>query len=179
MNKLPPHSESVNREKGFVLITGLIVLLLLTTLAISMLRITVVEEKLSGALRNSNLSFQAAETGVRAAEAFLDNLADDSAFLSTQEGLYSLADEEPNNLFTINWDNGNSSKLAKLEGIIESPRYMIKKLEELKTERALNITGYETSANTQTTVIFRITARSMGGNNTAQTILRTHYAKRF
>ncbi|MBO67642.1 MAG: hypothetical protein CL398_04955 [Acidiferrobacteraceae bacterium] len=173
------YHKSVNGESGFVLITGLIVLLLLTTLAISTFRITMIEEKIAGAFRNSNLSFQAAETAIRTAESFLENLTDDNTFSYSQEGFYSLVDEEPNGLFTIDWNDKNSIKIDNLEGITEPPRYMIKKLDELEAERALNITGYETSANIQTTVIFRITARSIGGNSTAQTIIRTHYAKSF
>ncbi len=57
------------RQSGIALIVGLIILLLLTIIMISALKVTVLEEKMSGNSQNQNVTFQAAESALREAEA--------------------------------------------------------------------------------------------------------------
>ena len=135
---------------------------------------------MAGATREMNLSFQAAETVLRGAETFVENLADEALFNSSAGGLYSEADEEPKNLFATGWIDANSRELdSDLAGINSKPRYMIKKLKKIGSDADLSISGYgDTDLSTQST-IFRITARGTGGRDTTQTLLRSHYAKSF
>ena len=135
---------------------------------------------MAGAMREMNLSFQAAETVLRGAETFVENLADEALFSSSAGGLYSEADEEPKNLFATGWIDANSRELdSDLAGINSKPRYMIKKLKKIGSDADLSISGYgDTDLSAQST-IFRITARGTGGRDTTQTLLRSHYAKSF
>ncbi len=59
------------QQSGVVLIVGLIMLLLLTIIMISALQVTALEERMAGNLQNSNIAFQAAESALRQAEAFI------------------------------------------------------------------------------------------------------------
>ena len=171
------HSDN---QRGWVLVVGLVILVMLTILSMALMKTTRLEEKMAGATREMNLSFQAAETVLRSAETFVENLADEALFYTTASGLYSEVDEEPGGLFTTQWNNTNSrEQTSSLAGVTSNPRYMIKRLTEVSGETSLNIAGYGESDLSGTSVIFRITARGTGGNDTTQTILRSHYGRVF
>jgi len=171
----PAHPDN---QRGWVLVVGLVVLVMLTILAMALMKTTRLEEKMAGATREMNLSFQAAETVLRGAETFVENLADEALFNSSAGGLYSEADEEPKNLFTTGWIDANSRELdSDLAGINSKPRYMIKKLKKIG-ESNLTITGYGDDDAPRPTV-FRVTVRGTGGTNNRTTLLRSHYSKVF
>ena len=60
-------------EQGWVLIIGLVVLVMLTIIAMALMRTTLLEEKMAGASRDINLSFEAAEIALRGAETFIES----------------------------------------------------------------------------------------------------------
>ena len=172
-----------NTQRGWVLVIGLVVLVMLTLIAMALMRTTLLEEKMAGASRDINLSFEAAEAGLRGAEAFIESQADDSAFTATSSGLYAqgtaAGNLEPAPFGTL-WDNDNSRALSSTPaGVTRAPRYMIKKVGESGGEGSLNIGGYGETDLTQKSVIYRITARGTGGNDNTQTILRSHYARAY
>ena len=61
-----------NHQQGFVLITGLLVLLMLTVIMLTALRTAALEERMAGNLRNSNVAFQAGESALRDAESIME-----------------------------------------------------------------------------------------------------------
>ena len=65
----------VRRDEGFVLITGLLVLLMLTIIMLTSMRTAALEESMTGNLRNSNIAFQAAESALREAEDLIESNA--------------------------------------------------------------------------------------------------------
>ena len=79
---------SVQRQEGWVLIIGLVILAMLSTLGISLMRSTQLEEKMAGASREINLSFQAAESALRDAEAFIEEQTAITVFDTTGNGIY-------------------------------------------------------------------------------------------
>ena len=62
-----------DNQRGWVLVVGLVILVMLTILSIALMKTTRLEEKMAGATRDMNLSFQAAETALRAAETFIES----------------------------------------------------------------------------------------------------------
>ncbi|MBK8524726.1 MAG: hypothetical protein IPL58_11910 [Betaproteobacteria bacterium] len=56
------------REGGVVLVTAVMFLVVLTLLVISMMRTSILEERMAGYSRDWNIAFQAAESALRAAE---------------------------------------------------------------------------------------------------------------
>jgi len=173
------------QQRGWVLIIGLVVLVMLSIIAIALMRTSLFEEKMAGANRDINLSFEAAETGLRAIEEFLKNQSDDRQFNVTKQSLYAegaeSSDAEPSP-FKEDWTEENSGSISSLipswykpEGITLTPRYMIKKISET-TNGEINISGYGETDLTTKTVIFRITVRGTGGQNNTVTILRSYYA---
>ena len=169
-----------DNQRGWVLVVGLVILVMLTILSMALMKTTRLEEKMVGATREMNLSFQAAETVLRSAETFIEDQVDDAIFNTTASGLYSETDEEPGSLFTSQWNSTNSVEQTNgLAGVTSNPRYMIKKLKKVGSDTDLSISGYgDTDLSSQST-IFRITARGTGGAETTQTLLRSHYGKSF
>ena len=151
----------------------------------ALMKTTRLEEKMAGATRDMNLSFQAAETALRGAENFIEAQTLESIFDSntTEDEIYSQAEDEPENLFTIDWGDTNSramfaDKDEALQGVTLSPRYMIKKLKKIG-ESNLTITGYGDDDDTPRPTVFRVTVRGTGGTNNRATLLRSHYSKVF
>jgi type IV pilus assembly protein PilX len=166
-----------DNQRGWVLVVGLVILVMLTILAMALMKTARLEEKMAGATRDMNLSFQAAETALRGAETFIESQTDESIFNTSANEIYSQADDEPDDLFKIVWENTNSKTMfadgvEALQGVASSPRYMIKKLKKLR----LTITGY---GDAPPPTVFRITVRGTGGTNNRATLLRSHYSKVF
>ncbi len=172
-------SPKDHKQRGWVLVIGLVVLVMLSIIAIALMRTTMVEEKMAGANRDINLSFEAAETALRGAEIFIEAQPDDSLFATTDTGIYAQDNAEPDP-FDGTWDNDNSRILASAPtGVTTAPRYMIKKVGESGDEGSLNLGGYGETDLSQKSVIYRITARGTGGNDNTQTVLRSHYARTY
>ena len=68
MNK-PPRRNPARRQRGVSLFVVLILLLVMTLLGLAVLRTTLLDERMSANLYDRSLSFQAAETALRDAEA--------------------------------------------------------------------------------------------------------------
>ena len=167
-----------DNQRGWVLVVGLVILVMLTILSMALMKTARLEEKMAGATRDMNLSFQAAETALRAAESFIEAQTLESIFDTTGEGVYNQETDEHANPFTSNWDDTDSKAIAgALEGVTSSPRYMIKKLKKIG-ESNLTITGYGDDDAPRPTV-FRVTVRGTGGTNDRATLLRSHYSKVF
>ncbi len=182
------YSSGGRKQRGWVLVIGLVVLVMLSIIAIALMRTTLLEEKMAGATRDINLSFQAAETALWGAERFIDNQPSESAFKWSDPGLYAKDDSEPSNLFSqSNWDletdaiEYDDATLVRPDGkgVSAEPRYMIKIVGESGDEGSLNIGGYGETDLSQKSVIYRITARGTGGNDNTQTVLRSHYARAY
>lgn len=66
-----PSGQMTQNQSGAVLIVGLIVLLVMTILGVSALQTTVLQEKMTGNLRQTSLAFQAAEAGIQAGLSYI------------------------------------------------------------------------------------------------------------
>lgn len=64
--KSPSHNTC--KQQGAVLVVSLIMLLIMTIIGVSAMRTTILEEKMAGNYRDSNIAFQAAEAALRDAE---------------------------------------------------------------------------------------------------------------
>jgi len=66
VNPLP--ASSAQKEGGFILITGMLFLVVLTILVVSLMRTSILEERMIANSRDWNVAFQAAESALRDAE---------------------------------------------------------------------------------------------------------------
>lgn len=66
-------AQSRSRSQGSALIVGLIMLLLITLLAVTGMRNTILQERMAGNMYDRSLAFQASESATRAGEQWLEN----------------------------------------------------------------------------------------------------------
>lgn len=136
--RTPPHA--LHRHSGMVLIISLIILLLLTIIGVSGMKVSSLEEKMAGNDRDQSVAFQAAETALRMGEtqakrlydaSNLDNLCDGTLNTTAdQQGLFynpSINDGNhcvpcpatptadcviPNPMSSATWANTNTNTLS-------------------------------------------------------------------
>lgn len=79
----PPHN--INRQRGIVLVVGLVFLLVLTILGVTALRTTTLEERMAGNLMSKTMAFQDAEAAIASYLNTLNDRTNTSISLSTQQ----------------------------------------------------------------------------------------------
>ncbi len=67
-------TTNLKQQRGGALITALSILLILTVLGISAMSTTALQERMAGNARDAEVAFEAAEFGLRAAEAYINTL---------------------------------------------------------------------------------------------------------
>lgn len=148
------------RQSGVALIVALIFLLLMTLLSTSSMRNSIMQERMTGNIRDWHLSFQRAEASLRAAEQFLSETPVLPEFDGTN-GLYPLNDVNlPAWVGGTTSDGGGFVSYPEvLAYAAEQPKYFIEKLNSIRPA------GTETETGTAVTEIFfyRITAVGYGG----------------
>ncbi len=68
MNSRTSNRPIPRRERGAILVSALLMLLVLTVIGVSVMQITRMQERMAGNTRDLNLAFQGAEAGLRDAE---------------------------------------------------------------------------------------------------------------
>ena len=157
-------------QSGAVLIISLIMLLLLTIIGTSSIQTTSLEEKMAGNLRDRNLAFQAAESGLRAGEAFLTQATLPSFTSAGTGGLYNETDITP--LQNDDWSTFNTIiySTATLSNTASPPLYVIQRLSNIGSS-SLDAGNYHENE------LYRVTARGVGGTSNAVVVLQTIYKR--
>lgn len=147
-------------QSGVALIVALVFLLVMTVLSTSSMRSSMMQERMTGHMRDWQLGFQGAEAALRDAEKFLSETAVLPDFDGTN-GLYPLnaANRPVWHGATTTDGNGYRSYVATMPYVAQQPRYFIEKLNSIRPA------GTETETGTPVTEIFfyRVTAVGYGG----------------
>ncbi len=185
------------KSTGAALVVTLMLLLVMTLLAVMAMRTTSLEEKMAGNMRNHSIAFQAAESALRDAEAYIETMTsinnftcDDTISGCTLPGLY-----EEDSLYqailanaTSPWVDPNGSVAVSgtytgtLAGVNTQARYFIAFNAEVISDDtpSLSMTsGYETQNFSSPVSAFTIVARGTGGTDNTSTTLVSHYGKIF
>ena len=90
MNKVPPplSAKDEARENGAALFVSLVFLLILTVIGLAGMQSTSLQEKMASHMRERNLAFQAAESALRAGEAYLAANVPTIVCDSATDGIY-------------------------------------------------------------------------------------------
>lgn len=174
--------RSFSSQSGSVLIISLIVMLVLTILGVSGMKTAVLEEKMAGNMRDSQLAFQAAEATLREAEQFIDNNIVSIANFDTNgsDGLY---DKSQQRLWdNIGWNSGDSLEFTNFSSsyaINTPPRYIIEHLASQQSNvDTLNLDNYGQGTGAGRVEMFLITARATGSSGNTVVMLQSTYGKR-
>lgn len=162
------------RQRGAVLITGLIFLVVLTLLGTTALQGTLLEEKMAGNLRDETLAFQAAEAALRSGEAFLEQVA--IPVFDGSDGLYHHASSPaPEPVSWLDWETAGRTADTFIDGVASQPRYII---EQLVSVPLMDTGGSaQQSGSSLNTNMFRIVSRGVGGTQAAIVLLQSTYRR--
>jgi type IV pilus assembly protein PilX len=174
------HNRFLSRQNGFVvgqrgsvLLVSLIMLLLLTLVAVAGMQGTILQERMTGNLRDRDLAFQAAEAALREAEAFIRTNPTPTTIYDNDGGLYQINNANTPDWRTRNTSAGNGAITygGNFPGVAAQPQYYI---EEISTVQPA---GTETEAGTAAPPppFFRITALGTGGSASTQVVLTSVY----
>jgi type IV pilus assembly protein PilX len=179
-------------ESGFSLITILMMMVVLVSLALAGMNSSLVQERMAGNARDRNIALQAAEAALRDAEADIEaNLTVASAFVSACTGGLclppSLTSNNPTSQplwKTIDWGAsagrsrayGGVTGATALPGVASAPRYIVELLPVLPpvSGQSASLGGSDQDA----AQAFRITARATGLRTSTVVILQSTYIKR-
>lgn len=160
-----------SRQRGAVLITGLIFLVVLTLLAVAGMRTTILEEKMAGNARDADIAFQAAEAALKAGEQVLTqpalpNFAAGTAYLPAgkRTDTYWLS--------THNWTTQSVAYVPSLAGTNSPPQFVIEQMASTTEVGGSLKFGAVTESG-----IYRITARGTGGNPNTRVHLQATYRR--
>lgn len=157
--------KNYRRQSGAVVIIGLIILLILTLLMLTSVRVSILQERMAANMRNQNIAFQAAESALREAESFIESgaLAFDPLQLSNGpfqntskpicvDGLCGLT--SPLQSSDIANAAGKKTATTGITTITAEPQYLIE---------LIRVDPSTDSGRVYAT--FRITARAWGGDS--------------
>lgn len=187
--KISRNSGFPKKQRGMVLVIGLIMLLLMTIVGLAAIRGTGLQESMAGNMRDRNLSFQAAEAGLRVGEEFVSqNGVEQLEFNGTPS--WQLPDQNKPGLIPVqNWDaarwanDGNpvdaSMQLSSISAA-NRPRYVVEKVVVSTLSAARQDgsgVGLGSLESTEPPEYYRVTSLGIGGTGTSQSIVQTSYRK--
>jgi Tfp pilus assembly protein PilX len=189
----------VHAECGFALVTGLLLLIVMSLIGVTMMSVTRLETRMAGGARETNIAFQAAEAGLRDAEgSILPNAVTDWCELeihheakgSGRYGTSSVANGFEPVYPTHTWRTGGDYIIYEPNDYPElltgtsglQPRYVISHLSDecIQTSRDVRprqpCSGYcaDNKDNCFFVSDFRVTAWGSGRDGTATKLLQTH-----
>lgn len=172
MHTLPLH----RRQRGAILVTSLLLLVILTVLGVALMRLTNMQERMAGNTRDMNLALQGAEAGLReaerviAAQATLPVIESYGTDAACQFCTDLPVDIENADIF--NW-SANAEPFSGIDGLDEDPRYKIEHSAYVSDDL---LSGQDPPTGRD---VFTATSRSTGGSGQANTVLQSTYARRF
>jgi type IV pilus assembly protein PilX len=178
-------------ERGFSLVTILVMMVVLVSLALAGMNSSLVQERMAGNARDRNIALQAAEAALRDAEADIQaNLTINSAFAPDCTGGLclppSMTASGPTSQplwQTINWGTaagksrayGGITGATALPDVASQPRYIVEQLPPLAP--AAGTSASLAQSVDESPLAFRITARGTGRRDATVVILQSTYIK--
>jgi len=172
-------TQKLQNERGAVLITGLLLLLLLTVFALTGLQGTTLQERMAGNQEQSDLAFQAAEAGLRNAENYLYGLSILPSF-DNSNGLYIPADPGDTPRWdSIDWSATSSNSIEYQGNDLENapyskPRYIIEYLTALADPSNDSV---KFGPKVKGLDMLRVTSRGVSPNGRSVSMLQTTYLR--
>lgn len=167
-----------NRQAGVVLAISLVMLLLLTLIGATGARVTGLDEKMAGNMRDRNLAFQAAESALNVGEAAAAaaTLLPCPADPANPVGFYQSRDANCDGVLettpiwnSINWSTQSVLYNGTLADIGSNPRYIVEDMGLTCVSPATPCPAADQRRN------FRITARASGGTADSLVMLQSVY----
>ena len=167
------------KQKGAVLIIGLLLMIVLTLIGLTSMRTTRLETMMSTNAKESAIAFEAAEAAQRDAEQLIEDSVSIVAFAGAN-GLLGIDDVEPDYQDPASWGSGNSQQYSEtFADVATQPRFIVKYIGEISSDPTQSpiIGDYGSTAGNPTVSLFRVTSRGTGRNDSAVALIQTYYGK--
>ena len=171
----PLQHTPARRQRGVVLFMSLIMLMVMTLIGVTAMQNSSMEEKMVSNVRDTDLSFQAAEAALREAETSLQ-AAVLKEFDGSNTGLYqpTTRGSEPLWELSSTWSGaGSLAYTGSLAYVSAPPRYIIEELPPVPDPKG-SVAADEPLPETR---VYRVTARGEGGTDKAVTILQAAFKR--
>jgi type IV pilus assembly protein PilX len=160
-------------QRGAVLVTSLLLLLVITIIGVTVMQMSRMQERMAGNARDVNLAFQAGESALRAAEAkVLAFAATPVTCAAAPCDVFERKVLPPLNSQTKTWWQNTAqdySNVAQSEVLNEDPRYVVEQFGWIRNSWDITDTSGRD--------VYAISARSTGGSGRAEVVLQTTYAR--
>lgn len=172
MHSLRHTSPAARRQRGAILVSALLMLLVLTVIGVSVMQITRMQERMAGNTRDLNLAFQGAEAALRDAEQFLWDeptiIACTGVDCVRPVGTLPVLNNQD-----ADWWNDEAQEYGEdgdqeMEELDEDPQFV---------SEELAFVGPLVVDDPGGRMFYQVTARSTGASGSANTVLQTTYAK--
>ena len=188
LQRIPP---AFARQAGISLFPAMMFLLVLTVLGIGALNSAMMEEKMVGNTKDSNLAFQMAEAALRDAEAdIVTNITPTSAFsaacangLCTPPSTWA-APSSTDISKLIDWTNngltrryGANTGAAALPLVAQQPVYVVERLSQLPRGPGRSA-GLGVAPPPSAGTVYRVTVMATGARAETRVMLQSTYAMR-
>ncbi|GAA6167532.1 pilus assembly PilX family protein [Sessilibacter corallicola] len=179
MIKKYPGAQPLN-QRGAVLIISLVVLTVLTIVVLSANRGVVIQERMTSAIRESNVAFQSAESGLVEAELFIETIPGIAIFSDVgANGLYTQNNGPADYSDPAVWDPGITRLAAETAPGYET-RYFIENLGAfaiggIAQDISLN-NDYSQPEIDTVAEVFRVVVRTVGPNGQPVRIIAGYYS---
>ena len=184
-------SQAASRQRGAILVTSLLLLLILTVLGVATMRMTNMQERMAGNTRDVNLALQGAEAALREAERALSpaQLTERPLWqgsvpctvMSVVNGKDTLTMTCKDPALPVGiYDNSQfdwaANALAYPTAIAElraPPRYVV---EDYMFDRDEDVVGHDLPTGR---VFYNVTSRSTGASGQTNVVLQSTYARKY
>jgi type IV pilus assembly protein PilX len=166
-------------EKGVILITGLILLLIVTLIGITSMQSVILSEKMTSNMRDTSIAFQATESALSDGERWIKSQAakPDAVKSCSASPCPVWQDSTLSNIYKNSpswWKNNARSYSTSIYGIHTQPYFIIQEYGfvpyELSPDARAKGAGYH---------YYRVTARGTGEVDTTKTMIESIYATQF
>lgn len=182
---MPRHTtgHANHAQRGFVLVVGLVILLVLTLIGVSAMRGTTLEEHMAGNTQERDLAFQAAEAALRASEQFVADNATKTA-LTSSSGYTNCAQNTSTNhcpppvwqqVFPVG-QTPSSSDVNSYTGSLDgaSAYYIVEKL-NIPPQPGCSSVSQAATGNGGHPTYYRLTSEGIGKDGHTSVVLQTVY----
>jgi len=172
MNAFQAQQTTLRRERGAILISALLMLLVLTVIGVSVMQITRMQERMAGNTRDLNLAFQGAEAGLRDAEQMLRDTPSIIA-CTTPDCVRPRGTLPVMNNQTQAWWDAQSQEYGvdgdqEIQELATDPQFVAEEIA---------FVGPLVVDDPGGRMFYQVTSRSTGATGVANTTLQTTYAK--
>lgn len=169
--------STINAQKGVVLIVGLVMVLLLSIIALAAIKGSGMQEAMLGNTRDRNIAFQAAEAGLSAGEAIVDeDLVAIAPACPTTGVCFGDRDATPANsvLFFTDalWTSLGVTTTALSLPTKSQPIYVVEELELYRPDDGSSVDGI---GGVTQIVPYRITSKGVGLTAESTAIVQSYY----